>query len=448
MKKRTNKKSLLATSETIYSKRRKSLRSQIKGAVAILPAASLQYSSRDLLHPFHQDSDFFYFTGFNEPDAVLVLRGANTGPRSVLFLNEKDPVLEKWNGERLGTKRAKKKFQVDEILDIATLDAVLPTLIKGADTIHYALGSSEKVDKLVLGSLKSKIAPQPGHPHGLRDSRVFTSQMRAIKDRYELRAIRHAIEITSKSLLQLLPQLKSMSSELHATRELEALYARFGATGLAFPTIIAAGKNATVLHHQPKHQPLWKRELVLIDTGASFKGYNADISRTVPVSGKFTETQAEIYDLVHEALKAACNKAKPGSSLEAIHEAAVKTLTTGLCDLKILRGNPADRIADGSYKRFYMHRTGHWLGLDVHDISPLFEKNGSSVSSYLQPLVAGNVFTIEPGLYFDPKDAKTPAEYRGIGIRLEENIVITENGCEVLTSHVPIERNDIEQLMA
>jgi Xaa-Pro aminopeptidase len=269
--------------------------------------------------------------------------------------------------------------------------------------------------------------------------------MRVIKDKEEISKIRHAAQISCQALLSFIPQLRQAKSERHAAKLLEGHFTRLGAEGPSFPTIIASGRHATVLHHTPTFHPLWKREPVLIDAGAVFKGYAADITRCIPVSGRFSEAQARIYDLVHAALLSGIEKALPGSSLNAVHAAVVRTITAGLVDLGLLQGKVPELILNKAYARYFMHRSGHWLGLDVHDISPIY-CDDYLIPPYDRPFEAGNVFTIEPGLYFDPSAPDIPEEYRGIGIRLEEDILITNRSSEILTSHIPVSREDIESL--
>ncbi len=431
--------------ESCYSLRRKRLLRQIKGEAALFVAAPHVTSGRDLHYPFEQATDLLYLTGINEPQIALVLLGTSKGSRSVLYLRDRDPEHEKWNGERIGLKRAKRRYRVDEVRDISTFAKDLPQLLSGLQTLHFSPGINSEFDQTVFSLFQSSVGPRLNTPHTLRDARLITSEMRFTKDRTEITALRRAAEITATGFQMLLPRLKEATSEFHAAQMLEAFFARAGGHGLAFPTIMASGKNATILHHEPTLQPLWKRELLLIDAGAKFRGYCGDITRTVPVSGKFSEPQGEIYDLVNSALNAAITKAQPGNTLDDMHEVAVRTLVRGLLDLGILKGNAGQIIASGEYKRFYMHRTGHWLGIDVHDISPV-TIGSRFVPSILRPLAAGNAFTIEPGLYFDPKDDHVPLQYRGIGVRIEQDVLITPSGHEILSDGIPTDREEIEKL--
>ena len=433
--------------ESRFASRRRRLLSRIKGEAVLIAAAPLQVSSRDLHFPYRQDSDFLYFTGINEPDAALLLLGSRKGPRSVLFLRDSDAQAEQWGDSRIGLRRAKRRHQVDEVRDIASLSAALPKLLRDAAALHYAPGCNASVDSLVWSIFRTTVGPRMNFPRALIDSRMLTSEMRIVKDREEIRTLRHVTEITAKAFAELMRQVKSLKSERHAADTLEAIFSRLGAEGPSFQTIVASGKNATILHHRPSFQPLWRRELVLIDAGASFRGYAADITRTIPVSGKFSTAQADVYDVVHRALQKATEKCGPNASLDEVHQVCVRAITRGLIDLGVLRGSVAKLVSAEAYKPYFMHRTSHWLGLDVHDISPIY-MDEYVVPPSTRPFEPGNVFTIEPGLYFSANDETVPKALRGIGIRLEDDILITKTGHDVLTKDLPSRREEIEALMS
>ena len=432
-----------ALEESHFLARRKRLLKLIRGSVAIFVSAHGTGES----HP-PSAKDLFYLTGFEEPDSALILLGNSKGPRSILYLRERDPQSERWNGERLGIKRAKKRFAVDEVRDFSKLSDDLRDHLSGINTLHYAPGSNSHIDSAIWRIFRGTPAPRLSAPNILSDSRLLTSELRWVKDKQEIQAIKHACDITARALVETLPRLKDCTSEKHAAQVLESQFTRLGAHGLAFSTIVASGRNATVLHHKPTLQPLWRRELVLFDCGSSFNGYASDISRTVPASGRFTAQQADVYDVVLAARDRAVERAKPGATLDEIHMAAVRQLVRGLIDLGILRGSVSDNVESGNYKPFYMHRTGHWLGLDVHDCSPITNPTESTLPlpAQLRPLVPGCVFTIEPGLYFDLKDDSIPVEYRGIGIRIEDDLHITVDGSEILSNLAPLQRDEIEAL--
>lgn len=433
--------------ESRYANRRKKIIKQIKGEAAVFYSAPECTLSRDQFHPYRQNSDFLYLTGIKEPHAALVLLGSTRGPRSILFLRERNPTQERWTGELIGLKRAKRRFHIDEVRPISEFASSLPKLLTHSRVLHYAPGSNPESDSCIWKLFQSQVSPRFNFPHTLKDSRLLTSELRMVKDREEIRTIRHVSDITSQAFLDFIPDLRTVKSEKHGVRVLESHFARLGAEGVAFPTIIASGRNATVLHHEPRFQPLWKRELVLIDAGALFNGYAADLSRTLPVSGVFSQPQADVYEVVHSALRDSLNAAKPGSTLDAIHRAAVRTITSGLVDLGLLHGSTSQLIEKEAYKPYYMHRTSHWLGIDVHDISSIY-CDEYLVPPLTRPLVPGNVITVEPGLYFDPKDKSLLTEFRGIGVRIEEDVLITSSGCEILTARMPTDREEIETLMA
>jgi Xaa-Pro aminopeptidase len=440
----------LKENEQKFHNRRNRLTKLIRGDVALIPSAAQLPRGRDQEFPIEQDRDFYYFTGFDEPSSLLVLSGTKSGPRSILYLRDRHPSQEKWYGERLGIMRAKRRFNLDEVRNIETLSTDLPEILRGAHSIHLPLGLNAKLDNRVLSILSSQSGPTTDSPIAISDLRVLTAEMRFVKERDEIASIKHAIDITTRSFFELFPQIRRLSSERHGARVLESLFAKHGAHGLAFDTIFASGKNATTLHHEPALSPIWKKELLLIDAGASYRGYAADITRTVPASGRFTSAQAEIHDLVYEALRVAISKVKPGATRRQIHEAACRIFCDGLTELKILKGGAAANFEEKKYQRFFPHYIGHWLGLDVHDVNPIsasLDNPRARLDSKERPLLPGVLLTLEPGLYFDAKDDKIPKKYRGIGVRLEEDILVTANGAAVLTSKLPVARSDIEAMM-
>ena len=329
----------LRETESCYSARRKRLLRTIRGEAALFVSAPEATKSRDQHFPFQQNTDLIYLTGITEPEVALLLLGTSRGPRSVLYLRDRNPVEERWLGERLGLKRAKRMVRVDEVRPIAQLPGDLPQLLTGVQTLHFAPGGNPYYDNLVWSLFQSSVGPRYNAPYTLKDSRLLTSEMRFVKERSEIRALKHAAEITSKAMMLLAPRIGEAANEVHAARLLESFFSKLGAHGCAFETIVASGRNATELHHRPQLQPLWKRELVLVDAGASFRGYAGDVTRAFPASGKFTEPQAQIYDVVHLALEQGKAKTRPGVTLEDIHETVTRCLIKGLLDLGILKGN-------------------------------------------------------------------------------------------------------------
>jgi len=435
--------------EKLLSQRRGRLLKLIRGEAALFVSSPIVPSTRDQHHPFKQNTDLLYLTGIGEPEVALLLVGGTKGARSILFLRERDPVQELWNGERIGLRRAKRAFQVDEVRDISRLEKDLAELLKPVEVLHYALGTNPKTDRFVVSMLTSPVGPRAGVPHTLKDSRLLTSELRFVKDKEEIRLIRHAVDITAEALMRTAPKLKTAKSEKHAAAMIEVEMAALGAEETSFKTIVASGKNATELHHEPSLSPLWKAEPVLIDCGASFRGYAGDITRVFPTQGKLAGPARDIYSVVLAANEAAKKKARVGSSLSELHSAALNELVKGLLALKIVKGTPASVLSSESYKAYFPHRIGHWLGLDVHDISPLYEKKaGHKESAWEMPFVAGNCLTIEPGLYFHPEDERVPKKFRGLGVRIEDSVLITETGCEVLSKRIPTDLDLIEELVA
>lgn len=435
--------------EKLFAQRRSKLLKEIKGEAALFPSAPVSIASRDQSHAFRQNTDLFYLTGVGEPETALLLVGSNKGARSVLFLRERDPVQELWGGERIGIRRARRSFQVDEVRNIDNLEKDLKELLAPVEVLHYAIGANPRTDNYIIDLLKSPIGPRAGVPSTLKDSRLLTSAMRFIKDKEEIRLVRHAVDITAAALTRIAPELPYAKSERHAARMLESIFSELGADGTAFDTIVASGKNATELHHTPSLQPLWKSEPVLIDCGASFRGYAGDITRCFPVHSPISGAAADIYEVVLKALDSAKKRCKPGESLSVMHQAALHELVSGMISLKIFKGAASSIIGSDKYKSYFPHRIGHWLGLDVHDVSPLFEpKAGTKESSWERPFVPGNVLTIEPGLYFHPEDERVPKRFRGIGIRIEDSVLITDHGHEVLSSRIPTGLNEISALLS
>lgn len=433
--------------EEAFKRRRNQVLREINGSALVLFSAEPSRAAKDVFHSYRQESNFFWLTGLEEQKAAVVLRGAKSGPRSILFVEERDPIREKWEGPMLGLKRAKRNLSFDAVYDYEELPELLPSLLKGSKTLYSIGGVNSELDETLANLAKTQVAGGICSPLAIENAGNLIAKKRLIKDKAELKITRHAVDITTHSLFKFLPELKDSKSELHAAKKLEAWFAAYGSPHPAFPTIVASGKNATCLHHSPSLQPLWRRELVLIDCGASFKGYSSDITRTVPRSGKFTTAQAEVYDVVLSALRLCCKKASPGLAMTSLHKLACRELTKGLIDLGILKGDLRELLERGAYRKFFMHGIGHQMGLDVHDVFPWdFTKNfDPKPAGKLSP---GQLITIEPGLYFPDKDPEVPKAYRGIGIRLEDDVLITNEGSEVLSKTLPLERSDIEGLLS
>lgn len=411
-------------------------------SVAIIPAAKEITRSRDTQFPFRQDSDFWYLTGFNEPDAVLVLTKDETS-QSTLFCLEKDKLAEIWHGRRTGYEQAKTQYAFEQAFALNQLDDELLKLVNKKDTLYYAQGTYNEFDQRVFQLLNTlRGAPKKGYvaPTKIDDLRTILHEMRLFKSPAEIEIMRRAGAISSEAHIRAMQFAKAGATEYQLEAQLHHHYALNGAPHPAYGTIVGSGDNANILHYTQNSDTLKEGDLVLIDSGCELQGYAADITRTFPVNGRFSEVQKALYQVVLNAQLAALEHIKPQSTLQQAADAATRVLTQGLVDLGILRGDVTELIAEEKHKAFYMHGLGHWLGLDVHDVGQ-YKLQGQE-----RPLQAGMVLTVEPGLYI-ASDADAPEQYRGIGIRIEDDILVTEHGHENLTSGVPKTIAEIEALM-
>jgi Xaa-Pro aminopeptidase len=433
-----------AVMQNVFAKRREELMRRLgPGAVAVIHGGRLQRRNADADHRFRQTSDLLYLTGFEEPESTAVLVSGRAKP-FVLFLRKRDPERETWNGRRLGTEGAVARLQADEAFVIEELPQRLEDLLDGAREVHFYLGDDAETDRLVLGAIANlRGGERKGRraPTRLCDLRTTLHEMRLIKDEAALVDLRRAVEIT----------VEAHQLAMRATRpgvgehELEALidytFRRRGGAGPGFATIVAGGANATILHYIENSAPLRAGDLVLIDAGGEHAGSTGDISRTFPVNGRFSPLQRRLYDLVLDLEERAIGLVRPGVTIDEIHRSTVERLTAGLVELGVLAGEVPRLVEVEAYKRFYMHRTSHWLGLDVHDAGRYYLPEGPRA---LEP---GMVLTIEPGVYFPADAADLPEEMRGIGIRIEDDVLVTLNGAEVLTRELPKRPDEIEALV-
>ncbi|CAM4372432.1 Xaa-Pro aminopeptidase [Pseudoalteromonas ostreae] len=411
-------------------------------SVAIIPAASEVTRSRDTEYAFRQDSDFFYLTGFNEPDAVLVLCPSSDTP-STLFCLNKDKLAEIWHGRRIGFEKAKKDYLFDQTCALSELTEQLLNLVNGQQILFYAQGTYPQFDDKVWALLNTlRGAPKKGYkaPHTIKDIRGLVHEMRLFKSPAEVNIMRQACEISAQGHIRAMQFAKPGATEYQLEAELHHHYAMHGARHPAYGTIVGGGDNANILHYTANSDVLTDGDLVLIDSGAELQGYAADITRTFPINGQFSQPQAELYNIVLAAQAAAFTEVKPGGSLSKANKLAMTVLTQGLVDLGILQGELQELLDNQACKAFYMHGLGHWLGLDVHDVGD-YKKDEKE-----RPFEAGMVLTIEPGLYVS-LDAQAPEQYKGIGIRIEDNLLVTEQGHENLTLSVPKSISEIEALM-
>jgi Xaa-Pro aminopeptidase len=427
-----------------HAGRRQRFLERIGAGVAVLPAARLQFKSRDTELRFRQDSDFFYLTGFLEPEAVAVLTPHDAERSFTLFVPPSDADREVWDGRREGVEGAIQKFRADAAYPIEQLGEHLRDLLEPADRIFYALGTDRELDRrlteLLVGFRRSRQRTGRG-PVALADPGSVLGAMRLVKDEDELARMRRAAAITAAGHRAAMAAARPGIGEWELEAALESAWRFRGANGPAYPSIVASGPNATTLHYVSNDRRALDGELVLIDAGAEAGMYCGDITRTFPVSGRFSRAQRAVYELVLRAEEAALAAVRPDAPFSDIHQAALEVLVPGMIELGLLEGEPATLIEEGAYKRFYMHQTSHWLGLDVHDVG-LYAEGGEA--TILRP---GMVLTVEPGLYVGVAEDGAPAELRGIGVRIEDDVVVTEAGREILTRGVPVDPDEIETLV-
>lgn len=431
-------------SPEVCAARRRALLEQLPDdVVVLLPSASLQTRSRDTEYPFRQASDFWYLTGFDEPDALLVLVPGREQGEVLLFNPPRDEQLEIWHGYRLGQIRAPQVLGVDQAFANDELDQRLPALLDGCQHICYPLDDDfchQRVQDWRL-ALRSRERRGACVPESLINLTPFLDEMRLIKQPEEVALMREAARISAEAHVRAMKCCRPGLYEYQLQAELEHEFLWQGGSGPAYGTIVGGGANGCVLHYVENHAPLRDGDLVLIDAGCEYAGYAGDITRTFPVNGRFNEAQKALYSLVLEANRLAISQVKPGATLPEVHETAVRHLTWGLIQLGILEGDIDTLIADEAYRDFYMHGTSHWLGLDVHDVG-LYKPHGEA-----RKLVPGMVLTIEPGLYIAPDQPDVDECWRGIGIRVEDDVLVTDTGCEILTDGVPKSIQEIEALM-
>ncbi|MGA7814777.1 aminopeptidase P N-terminal domain-containing protein [Caballeronia sp.] len=447
----------------VYRRRRERVLAALRqtgGGLAVIATAPEVMRNRDADYPFRHDSYFYYLTGFTEPEAVLVLdASADTeagDPASILFCREKNVERETWEGFRYGPEAARYAFGFDAAFPIDQLDTEMPRLLADMPAIHYALGSSAELDAQVRGWLKavraqSRIGVKA--PSKASDLLPILDEMRLVKDDHELAIMRRAASISAEAHRRAMQTCRPGMHEYEIEAELLYTFRRRGAQAPAYGGIVAAGANACVLHYPAGNAIACEGDLILIDAACELDGYASDITRTFPATGRFTSAQREIYDIVLAAQYAAIDATRAGVSFDAPHEAAVRVLAQGLLDTGIVDKNKFatvdDVIAERAYQRFYMHRTSHWLGMDVHDAgdyrdahAPLDDHGARA----WRKLVAGMTLTIEPGLYIRAAE-DVPERYANIGIRIEDDAIVTAAGCELITREVPVDPDEIEALM-
>ncbi|MEG4326739.1 aminopeptidase P N-terminal domain-containing protein, partial [Microcoleus sp. herbarium5] len=422
-----------------YRQRREQLMAKIGSGTAIFRSAPAAVMHNDVEYAYRQDSDFFYLTGFNEAAAVAVLAPHHEEHKFVLFVQPKDLEKETWHGYRAGVEGAKELYGADEAFPINELAEKLPKYLEKADRIYYHFGRDRSFDQTVLNHWQRLMATYPKRgtgPTAIEDSNIILHPMRLVKSETELALMRKAANISVAAHNRAQEFAKPGRYEYEIQAEIEHTFGLNGCTP-AYPSIVASGYNSCVLHYIENNRQMQENDLLLIDAGCACDYYNADITRTFPVSGKFTTEQQIIYDLVLQAQLQAISQVSPGNPYSKIHETAVRVLVEGLMDLKLLVGDIEEIIKEEKYKPFYMHRTGHWLGLDVHDVG-VYQYGENP-----QVLQAGQVLTVEPGIYISPYikpvegQPEVPEKWRGIGVRIEDDVLVTLESHEVLTAGVP-----------
>ena len=426
----------------LYVLRRAHLARHMREGVAVIPTAPERTRNRDAHYPYRYDSYFYYLTGFREPDAVLVVV-AGEESRSVLFCREKNEEREIWDGFRHGPEGARTAFGFDDAHPIGKLDELMPELISNQPAVHCHLGADPAWDGRLmswLNEVRARVRAGVSAPQTISDVHVVVDEMRLIKDSTEIALMRRAAEISSAAHRRAMHTARPGVAEHVIEAELLHEFRRNGAQAPAYTPIVASGAHACVLHYVENNGVLKDGDLLLIDAGCELDGYASDITRTFPVSGRFSGPQRDLYELVLAAQAAAIEHIKPGNRWIVPHEAAVKVLAQGFIDFGLLSGSLEQALETESYKKFYMHRTGHWLGLDVHDVGD-YKTDGE-----WRELAPGMLLTVEPGCYVRRAD-DVPQHYAGIGIRIEDDALVTEDGCEIITSGAPKALSEIEALM-
>jgi Xaa-Pro aminopeptidase len=429
-----------------FAQRRQALMALMApNSIAILPAAPAQLRNSDVEHTYRQDSDFQYLSGFPEPEAVIVLIPGREHGEYVLFCRERDPERELWDGLRAGQEGAVRDYLADDAFPIRDLDDILPGLIEGRERVYYAIGRDAEFDHRLMEWIniiraKARQGAQP--PSEFVAINHLLHDLRLRKSCNEIAVMQTAAAISARAHVRAMQASRDGLCEYHLEAELDYEFRRGGARLPAYGSIVAAGRNACILHYRENDAALKDGDLVLIDAGCEIDCYASDITRTFPVSGIFSPEQKAIYELVLEANLEAFNHIGPGKRWNDAHEATVRVITAGLVELGLLQGEVDELIAHEAYKPFYMHRAGHWLGLDVHDVGDY------KVDGRWRELEPGMCMTVEPGIYIAVDNQNVEAKWRGIGVRIEDDVVVTETGCEILTGGVPKSVAEIEALMA
>ncbi len=429
-----------------FARRRKKLMAQMEpNSIAIVASAPERHRSRDTEYPYRPDSDFYYLSGFAEPRAVLALIPGRPHGEFVMFVRERDREREIWDGYRAGPEGACNDYDAGDAFPIDDIDDILPGLIEGRERVYYAMGKDSEFDRQVMdwiNSIRAKVRSGATPPGEFLDLSHFLHDMRLFKSAAELRVMREAGKISARAHVRAMKLCKPGLMEYQLEAEILHEFGMSGARAPAYNSIVGGGENGCILHYIENDAPLKSGDLVLIDAGCELEYYAADITRTFPVSGTFSPEQKALYDIVLRAQEAAIACVRPGRHWNDPHNATVQVITQGLVELGLLEGSVPALIEQEAYKPFYMHRAGHWLGMDVHDVGDY------KVGGEWRVLEPGMVLTVEPGIYVAPDNEQVARKWRGIGIRIEDDVVVTKDGCEILTGGVPKGVAEIEALMA
>ena len=427
-----------------FKRRRKQLmRMMDDNAIAIVPAAAVRLRNNDVEYPYRQDSDFLYLTGFTEPEAVLVLVPGRQHGETILFCRERNPEMETWHGRRAGQEGAVEQYGADDAFPIDDIDDILPGLLEDRKAVYYTIGKDTQFDQQLMdwvNHLRKQARSGAHPPHEFINLDYLLHDMRLFKSRSEMRLMRHAAKITAVAHKRAMQICKPGMYEYEIEAEYLHIFRQANAEP-AYSSIVGGGENGCILHYVENNAELVDGDLLLIDAGAEYAGYASDVTRTFPINGRFSKSQRALYEVVLAAQKAAIKKVKPGNHWNDPHIAAVRVLTKGLIELKLLKGTLSKLIKEEAYRKFYMHRTGHWLGMDVHDVGDY------KIDGHWRLLEPGMVMTVEPGLYIAPDAKAVQKRWKGIGIRIEDDVLVTKDGHEVLTAAIANDPDEIEALM-
>lgn len=433
-------------SQKQYASRRRDLMAMMQGnSIAVIAAAPEKIRSKDTHYPYKQSTNLSYLSGFPEPQSVMLLIPGRSQGEMVFFCRDKDPLRETWDGYRQGPAGAVQNFGADDAFPIDDIDDILPGMLEGRDRVYYGIGKDAEFDKHLMewvNGMRDKRGSDAMPPGEFVDLDHLVNEMRLIKSAAEVKLMRKAGEISARAHRRAMQMSRPGLFEYQLQAEIEHEFMLSGATGPAYTSIVGGGKNGCILHYIENRDKLRSGDLVLIDAGCEYQDYAADISRTFPVNGKFSSEQAAIYDIVLASQVAAIELIAPGLEYNLANDATVRVITQGLVDLKILQGDVEDLIARGAHRDVYMHNAGHWLGMDVHDVGDY------KIDNHWRIYEPGMALTVEPGIYISPDNTNVDEKWRGIAVRIEDDMLVTKTGCESLTSDVPSARDEIEQLMA